>query len=218
MKKRIVVLSMAIMMVAASAAPAGAHPGRTDSKGGHTCRTNCEKWGLEYGEYHYHNGGGSSSKSGSSKAGSSKSGSSTKSSSTSKKKPASKKTAGKPAAPAYQTTNLTLKVNGEQVPMEHSPIMIQNTNLVPLRELAKSLGASTTWDPDSQTIGVSKDDNKITLTIGSATVFYNGAQETISAAPKIIEGVTYVPAQAVAKGLKANLSYDKESEVLDISL
>ncbi len=34
------------------------HPGRTDSSGGHTCRTNCESWGLEYGEYHYHNGGG----------------------------------------------------------------------------------------------------------------------------------------------------------------
>ncbi|WP_397334508.1 YHYH domain-containing protein [Paenibacillus sp. 1011MAR3C5] len=40
---------------------ASAHPGRTDSSGGHTCRTNCEKWGLEYGEYHYHNGGGKSS-------------------------------------------------------------------------------------------------------------------------------------------------------------
>lgn len=37
-----------------------AHPGRTDANGGHTCRTNCEKWGLEYGEYHYHNGGSSS--------------------------------------------------------------------------------------------------------------------------------------------------------------
>ncbi|RRJ66794.1 copper amine oxidase N-terminal domain-containing protein [Paenibacillus oralis] len=218
MRKRIVVLSMAIMMVAASAAPADAHPGRTDANGGHTCRTNCEKWGLEYGEYHYHNGGGSSSKSGGSKSSSSKSGSSTKSSSTSKKQSANKKTSSKPAAPAYQTTNLTLKVNGEQVSLEHSPIMIQNTNLVPLRELAKSLGASTTWDPDSQTIGVSKDDNKITLTIGSTTVFYNGVQETIGAAPKIIEGVTYVPAQAVAKGLKANLSYDKESEVLDITL
>lgn len=33
-----------------------AHSGRTDSQGGHTCRTKCvEKWGLEYGEYHYHN-------------------------------------------------------------------------------------------------------------------------------------------------------------------
>lgn len=45
---------------------ANAHPGRTDSNGGHTCRTNCEKWGLKYGEYHYHNGGGSASNGGSS--------------------------------------------------------------------------------------------------------------------------------------------------------
>jgi len=38
-----------------------AHSGRTDASGGHTCRTNCEKYGLENGEYHYHNGGGNTS-------------------------------------------------------------------------------------------------------------------------------------------------------------
>jgi hypothetical protein len=31
-----------------------AHPGRTDSSGCHTCRTNCAKWGLSIGEYHCH--------------------------------------------------------------------------------------------------------------------------------------------------------------------
>ena len=40
-----------------------AHPGRTDGNGCHTCWTNCENWGLEYGEYHCHNGGSSSSSS-----------------------------------------------------------------------------------------------------------------------------------------------------------
>ncbi|MCQ5364630.1 thermonuclease family protein [Anoxybacillus salavatliensis] len=35
-----------------------AHPGKTDANGGHTCRTNCEKWGLKYGEYHYHDKNG----------------------------------------------------------------------------------------------------------------------------------------------------------------
>jgi LPXTG-motif cell wall-anchored protein len=34
---------------------ANAHPGRTDSSGCHTCRTNCPDWGLNYGEYHCHN-------------------------------------------------------------------------------------------------------------------------------------------------------------------
>ncbi|WP_043933817.1 YHYH domain-containing protein [Bacillus sp. EB01] len=35
-----------------------AHPGNTDGSGGHTCRTNCDDWGLYYGEYHYHDGNG----------------------------------------------------------------------------------------------------------------------------------------------------------------
>ena len=43
-----------------------AHPGNTDSFGKHTCRTNCETWGLEYGEYHGHNGSDGSSTSSSS--------------------------------------------------------------------------------------------------------------------------------------------------------
>jgi len=30
------------------------HPGRTNRYGCHYCRTNCERWGLEYGEYHCH--------------------------------------------------------------------------------------------------------------------------------------------------------------------
>lgn len=33
-----------------------AHPGKTDSKGCHTCHTNCPSWGLEYEEYHCHSG------------------------------------------------------------------------------------------------------------------------------------------------------------------
>lgn len=32
-----------------------AHPGRTDANGCHTCKTNCEKWGYEYGTTHCHN-------------------------------------------------------------------------------------------------------------------------------------------------------------------
>jgi hypothetical protein len=48
-----------------------AHPGRTDSNGGHTCRTNCGSWGLSTGEYHYHNGGGTTSSSSSSSSSSS---------------------------------------------------------------------------------------------------------------------------------------------------
>ncbi|QWU43625.1 YHYH domain-containing protein [Bacillus sp. NP247] len=51
-RKLLLTTSIALLVAPISAY---AHPGRTDANGGHTCRTNCEKWGLQYGEYHYHN-------------------------------------------------------------------------------------------------------------------------------------------------------------------
>ena len=47
----------ALIILALTLVPAAAyaHPGRTDANGGHYCRTNCEKWGLKYDEYQYHN-------------------------------------------------------------------------------------------------------------------------------------------------------------------
>ena len=55
--KQLIILSLSFLLVFSSPLIAEAHPGRTDSSGGHTCRTNCESWGLGYGEYHYHGGG-----------------------------------------------------------------------------------------------------------------------------------------------------------------
>ena len=42
------------LLILLAAPTAVAHPGNTDSSGGHTCRTNCPSWGYSYGEYHYH--------------------------------------------------------------------------------------------------------------------------------------------------------------------
>jgi len=47
--------SMLLVALVFVSSPAYAHPGRTDANGGHTCYTNCEKYGLKYGEYHIHN-------------------------------------------------------------------------------------------------------------------------------------------------------------------
>ena len=54
-------LLSSLVIVSLTPLPVYAHPGRTDSSGGHTCRTNCASWGLGQGEYHSHGGGASGS-------------------------------------------------------------------------------------------------------------------------------------------------------------
>lgn len=50
--KKLILLIFAVLLLAPSAT--FAHPGRTDSKGCHTCKTHCAKWGLKTGKYHCH--------------------------------------------------------------------------------------------------------------------------------------------------------------------
>ena len=45
---------MSLAFLFSVTAPVLAHPGRTDKRGCHTCKTNCKKWGLKYNQYHCH--------------------------------------------------------------------------------------------------------------------------------------------------------------------
>ncbi|GIO31088.1 MULTISPECIES: copper amine oxidase N-terminal domain-containing protein [Paenibacillus] len=208
MKKRLLTSSFALLFLFSSTV-ATAHPGRTDANGGHTCWTNCSRWGLEYGEYHYHNGGHSSSGSKKSSSGSS-SKSSRSNSQTSQPKPAPK--------PSYQKSSIKVFVNGNRVEFANAPLIYENTNLVPLRDLVQALGAGLSYDQSTGTIGVTKGSYKVTLTVGSNIVFYNGTSETASAAPKIINGVTYVPLQVIVKGLGAGMAIDSADHSFKITI
>ncbi|CAM3687606.1 MULTISPECIES: copper amine oxidase N-terminal domain-containing protein [Paenibacillus] len=202
MKKKIGYATIALILL--SSTVASAHPGRTDASGGHHCWTNCERWGLSYGEYHYHNGGGSSgSKSSSSK-------STTRASSKPQPKP-------KPKAPTYAKSDIKVYVNGSLVKFGSHPLIYNNTNLVPLREIAEGMGAKVNWNKEAGAIGIQRGTHKVTLTIGSRTVFYNGKSESIAVAPKVIDGVTYVPLQVFARGLGSNVSYSARDRIVKIT-
>ncbi|MFD4708042.1 YHYH domain-containing protein [Gottfriedia sp. NPDC058432] len=59
MKKTLLLILFLVFQLFISNEKSYASPGRTDANCGHRCYTNCEKYGLKYGEYHYHNGGNS---------------------------------------------------------------------------------------------------------------------------------------------------------------
>ena len=53
-KTLILFITLTIIFIAL---PVFAHPGRTASDGCHYCRTNCDSWGVPWGERHCHGGG-----------------------------------------------------------------------------------------------------------------------------------------------------------------
>jgi len=182
---------------------ASAHPGRTDAKGGHTCRTNCEKWGLKYGEYHYHTGGSNSSNN---TVRDSNTNSSSKSSYTQPQKKA-----------AYQSADVTVYFNGEKLNFDTNPIKINNTILVSMRKIFEALNASVQWDASSQTVTATKDDTEIKITIGSNTAYINGSSVSLVEPAVIVDGSTMVPLRFVSESLGATVEWDNSTQPIKIT-
>ncbi len=167
-----------------------AHPGRTDSKGCHTCWTNCEKWGLSYGEYHCHKGGSSSS-----------GGSSTT-----------------PAySPPPAPLTISIYVNGTKLYCDQEPTMSNNRVLVPLRAIMEALGATVEWDPATETVNANKADFNFSHPVGQWYAFANGKQINLDVPSENENGRILVPVRVISESLGANVSWDDTNRTVYVT-
>lgn len=191
MDKILKFLCIILLFVPFISTEALAHPGRTDANGGHVCRTNCEKWGLKYGEYHYHNGNGSSTTSSSPKTTTS--------------------TPVQSSQPKLQTVNVYL--NGQLQSYDQPAIIKDGRTLVPLRPVSESLGATVDFHQNTGTITIIKDNKTITLTIGSNIANINGENTYLDVPPQIINQRTMVPLRFISETFGATVLWDGQVNI-----
>lgn len=200
---------LCLMLIFSIGALAEAHPGRTDANGGHTCRTNCEKWGLEYGEYHYHNGGKSSGSS-----------SNTSSSSSSSSTSSAKSVAPAPveSTPQYELANVTVKINEKTLSFSQEPVSVENNTMVPMREIFEALGAAIKWESSTETVTATKGDLSIKLIIGQSYALKNDERISLSPPAMIVNDKTMVPLRFVSESLGASVKWNESTRTVDITM
>ena len=123
-----------------------AHPGRTDSKGGHYVRA--EGYGYPVGSYHYHRNGDTSI------AYDANGNVLPRNDSTPAKAPANPTATPKPAptaAPTPKPEPITVTVDGVPVEFDTPPQIINDRVMVQIRPIAVKLGCSVEWDDNTQT-------------------------------------------------------------------
>ncbi|GAA0368568.1 copper amine oxidase N-terminal domain-containing protein [Bacillus horti] len=211
MKKYLSILICAVLIISTSSVTF-AHPGRTDANGGHTCRTNCEKWGLEYGEYHYHSGGGSGTRSNSTSSSSSSSSAGSSTTATTKSNPAPV-----PAGPRYELAHVTVKLDGKNLSFTQDPVTVDGNTLVPMREIFEALGAKIKWDSASETVTGTKGDITVKLTIGQSYATKNGQRLSLSHPAVIVSDKTMVPLRFVSEALGAKVKWDEKTRTVHIT-
>jgi len=124
------------------------------------------------------------------------------------------------AAGQFKIDSNIYQLNGVAKVMDVAPYIKSGRTYVPVRYLGYALGvaeADVVWDEASQKVTLTKGDNVVELTIGSATITVNGETQTMDVAPEITNGRTMLPARYVAEGLGYVVGWDPGTRTVLIS-
>ncbi len=110
--------------------------------------------------------------------------------------------------PVQAERAIQVEVDGRQIWFDQEPIMENDRVLVPVRALAEALGAEITWQGESQKVLSVKEDERLTLQIGSYVMWKNSQAVQLDVAPKLVNDRTLVPVRAVSEGYDAQVEWD----------
>ncbi|MDW7660540.1 MAG: stalk domain-containing protein [Bacillota bacterium] len=92
-------------------------------------------------------------------------------------------------------------INSEPFKLEQAPLIIGGRTMVPLRFITEALGLDITWEPETRSVLVEKDENLIRLFIDSHKAELNGKTIEVEVPPTILNGRTLVPVRFVSEVL-----------------
>lgn len=115
----------------------------------------------------------------------------------------------------YQlSTGTSMYLNGKYV--SEVGFVENGRSYVALRNLGDGLGIDFRWDAASKKISFQDKGRQISLKVNSTKAYVGNKQITLSAAPKVKNGYTYLPLRAVTELLDININHVnlKEQEAL----
>jgi len=117
---------------------------------------------------------------------------------------------------AGSQTPIGVTLNGQALPLDGAPLVVEGRTLVPMRGVFEALGM--TVDYQDGTIRADKPGKAITLQIGSRTATVNGARRTLDAPAAVIDAKTMVPLRFVAEASGAKVVWDGGRRQVAITL
>ena len=115
----------------------------------------------------------------------------------------------------YAGTIPRIELNGNKLLIKESPIEKNGTTYVPLRTV-ENLGATVTWNNETQTATIKYGYNTIEQRIGSNTALVNSKAVSIPAPAIKHNGATYIPIRFVSETLGATLERDQKVNSINI--
>ncbi|WP_160394904.1 TraB/GumN family protein [Paenibacillus sp. MMS18-CY102] len=122
------------------------------------------------------------------------------------------------AAPSKPAPAATVVVDGNQIQINgEQPFVDKGTSFVPLKPLFNELHIALQWDNAAKTLTGVKGDLSIGLKIGSTSASVNGNAVQLSAAPRIVNGTTFVPLRFVGEATGYEVAWSQSTNTITLT-
>ena len=107
-------------------------------------------------------------------------------------------------------------VKNNLIKFEAPPYIKGGKTLVPLRAITEELGAEVVWDPETQSVTVSRDGIDVVITINDTIVYVDGVETEVDVPAEATCGRTYVPLRFLAEVFGLEVDWDAGNQEIDI--
>ena len=122
-----------------------------------------------------------------------------------------------PAANVY-ANEITVRVNGQPVIFaDQNPVIVDGRTLVPVAGVFQALGFEVEWNQSERQALITKDADRILITIGSTLFNRNGVDLPLDVPAQIIGERTMLPLRAVLESVGYDLGWDGATNTVMIA-
>ena len=118
---------------------------------------------------------------------------------------------------SVSAADIRVFVDHVRIQFDVEPQLINNRTMVPLRAIFEAMGATVSWDGDTQTVTATKGSRTVVSTVGDTAMYVNGTKTEMDVAPMIVDNRTLVPARFVAEAFDCTVEWIENTKSVSIT-
>lgn len=105
-------------------------------------------------------------------------------------------------------------VDGRRILFDADPMLVNGRTMVPVRAIFEALGATVTWDNNTNTAVGVLGDTTIKITIGQTYLLKNGKKVSLDSPALLSSSRTFVPVRAIAESYNCNVDWINDTKTV----
>ena len=105
-------------------------------------------------------------------------------------------------------------VDGRRILFDADPMLVNGRTMVPVRAIFEALGATVTWDNNTNTAVGVLGDTTIKITIGQDYLLKNGEKVSLDSPALLSSSRTFVPVRAIAESYNCNVDWINDTKTV----